>query len=158
MDGEVPMTAQQPQREHCSCESRCIWYPSWDENLKKPCSMIHSCTSRPHTPAPDITIRRQSGTCCPEPTCDNRQVEHCEMCGQDCSKCLLTLNRQHDAAIAHTATLAENKRVLDEMRQWLESICWHNTKGYPFDHKAPRKRELLAKIESLRTAAQEDKR
>jgi hypothetical protein len=34
-----------------------------------------------------IKIRRKPGTCCPEPTCDNRTATRCQSCGADCISC-----------------------------------------------------------------------
>jgi hypothetical protein len=135
------MTAQQP--EHCSCESRCIWYPSWDENLKKPCSMIHSCTSRPHHPAPAASCQ----------TCVSEMAAFCSDCDRVHSK--ITTIRGYGATIARTATLAENKRVLDKMAYWLKSNRCPPTKkkGDGCDGGCG-----MCMIESLRAAAQEDTR
>jgi len=39
---------------------------------------------------PAIYLRRKPGTCCPEPSCDYVGTRtHCDMCGQDCEKCLI---------------------------------------------------------------------
>lgn len=34
-----------------------------------------------------IELRRAPGTCCPEPSCDYRKGEECEMCGHRCDTC-----------------------------------------------------------------------
>ena len=34
-----------------------------------------------------IDLRRAPGTCCPEPSCDYRKGEACEMCGHRCDEC-----------------------------------------------------------------------
>jgi len=34
-----------------------------------------------------IELRRAPGTCCPEPSCDYRKGDECEMCGHRCDTC-----------------------------------------------------------------------
>jgi hypothetical protein len=34
-----------------------------------------------------IELRRAPGVCCPEPSCDYRKGEACEMCGHRCDEC-----------------------------------------------------------------------
>jgi hypothetical protein len=64
-----------------------------------------------------------------------------------CQDCLTA----HEQRIAHTATLAENKRVLDKMAYWLKSNRCPPTKkkGDGCDGGCG-----MCMIESLRTAAQ----
>lgn len=35
-----------------------------------------------------IEMKRKPGVCCPEPTCDNREVKACESCGRSCAGCV----------------------------------------------------------------------
>jgi hypothetical protein len=45
-----------------------------------------------------MELKRYPGTCCQEPTCDNKPVDMCESCGHLCSKCCRDLIRFFDEA------------------------------------------------------------
>jgi hypothetical protein len=112
---------------------------------------------RPHTPAPSRLNTQPKGCTCED--CIRFRDAECPYPDSNitmdrCNSFLLNID-EHDAAIARTATLAENKRVLDAIVSELEvSIYWSDTymEEEPYRH-------ILTKVESLRqstTAAQED--
>jgi hypothetical protein len=129
------MTAQQPQREYIITEEDIlILEDSFGVNLIVP-------RSRPHTPSP----------LCESVHIPTQNEFIAEFVGQEQKK-----RDEHDAATTRTATLAENKRVLDKMAYWLKSNRCPPTKkkGDGCDGGCG-----MCMIESLRsTAAQEDTR
>ncbi len=60
----------------------CDLYPQWDAPTE-----IYACVGFEERIEQMIALIRKPGTCCPEPTCDNRKVEQCEGCGHLCTEC-----------------------------------------------------------------------
>jgi hypothetical protein len=74
--------------------------------------LIDEILSRPHTKAPEIDLRVACCAICP---C---RVPGCE------GECKEYLNqKEHDAQVAHAATLAENKRVLDKLKVRVDTVA-----------------------------------
>jgi hypothetical protein len=138
------MTPASQQPEHCehknAYEKKGVRYcddcmTAWE--ISRP----HDTRTRPHTPAPDdeqrtiIQIKR-----------DIRRLAECDPAIKE------YLTEQWDKA-ARTATLAENKRVLDKMAYWLKSNRCPPTKkkGDGCDGGCG-----MCMIESLRTTAAQE--
>jgi len=103
--------------------------------------------TRPHTPAPDMKEIIEAKRGCL--TCLNPDCPIWQAADQNCWK----PQQEHDTAIARTATLAENKRVLDAIEKFkTEAWARHDpcdggfTKFY---------QSLRVTEESLRRTAQE---
>jgi hypothetical protein len=146
--------AQQPQREYIITEEQIDYIEKNSVCLPE---LYDEIRSRPHTPAPSRLNTQPKGCTCED--CIRFRDAECPYPDSNitmnrCNSFLLNIE-EHNAAIAHAATLAENKRVLDAIVSELEvSIYWSDTymEEEPYRH-------ILTKVESLRqstTAAQED--
>jgi hypothetical protein len=179
------MTAQQPQREYIIREADlmeiCRVISLRNPQLAKAAESV--VKSRPHTPAPEPTMvfphcihgvfdeselrthcLKDSGTCLDWRKCEGRiprqiptQKEYID------AFCKFQQDKRdkHDASIARTATLAENKRVLEDtivgLKSNLHFVCWHKGEACPYIHLSCRDC-MIQHLESLRTVAQEVRR
>jgi hypothetical protein len=147
------MTPASQQPEHCEHKN------AYEKKGVRYCDDCMTAweISRPHTPAPSRLNTQPKGCTCED--CIRFRDAECPYPDSNitmnrCNSFLLNIE-EHNAAIAHAATLAENKRVLDAIVSELEvSIYWSDTymEEEPYRH-------ILTKVESLRqstTAAQED--
>ena len=140
------MTAQQPEREHCKIEGRCIdftfapkeWRGKNDQCLL--CGCDGDTRSRPHTPAPEQHFECDS--------CGEYIFEYpCQYCGWIERGINI---KEHDATTARTATLAAKEDTLLEVIPLLDTRTSAYTKV----------NLMLAKCrldKRTTTAAQEDK-
>jgi hypothetical protein len=181
------MTASpQPQREYIITEEQLheIYQQTRDRIGYSCCEdTVRDVRTRPHTPAPEPTMvfphcihgvfdeselrthcLKDSGTCLDWRKCEGRiprqiptQKEYID------AFCKFQQDKRdkHDASIARTATLAENKRVLEDtivgLKSNLHFVCWHKGEACPYIHLSCRDC-MIQHLESLRTVAQEVRR